>query len=111
MKSLAIAVFGVLALAPAAQAGTIYAGPPSQFFTSAVTIDQGETVSFTNLDVVQHDVTAVDKGPDGSPLFHTKLIGLGETAPVEGLDKVKAGQSYAFFCSVHPGMRGTLVVQ
>ena len=32
-------------------------------------------------------------------------------AEVEGLDQVKAGQSYGFFCSIHQGMRGTLVVR
>jgi plastocyanin len=76
-----------------------------------MTTKAGGPLSYVNLDVVQHDVVAADKGPDGNPLFRSKLIGLGESAPVEGLDKVKAGQSYAFFCSVHPGMRGTLIVQ
>jgi plastocyanin len=30
---------------------------------------------------------------------------------VEGVEKLQSGKSYAFFCSVHPGMRGTLIVQ
>jgi plastocyanin len=109
MKSLAMAVFGVLALAPAAQAATIYAGPPSQFFTSAVTIDQGETVSFTNLDAISHDVTAATKGADGKPLFATPLQGPGGTADVAGTQYLTTG-SYEFGCSIHPNMKGTLTV-
>jgi hypothetical protein len=53
----------------------------------------GGPLSFANIDVVQHDVVSVDPGPDGRPLFRTKLIGLAETAPVEGLDRVQAGRS------------------
>ncbi len=29
------------------------------------------SINFVNLDVAKHDVTAVDKGPDGKPLFKT----------------------------------------
>jgi plastocyanin len=109
MKGFAIAVFGFLALAPAAQAGTIYAGPPSQFFTSAVTIDQGEKVAFTNLDAISHDVTASSKGADGKPVFSTPLQGPGGTADVAGTEYLTTG-SYEFGCSIHPNMRGTLTV-
>ena len=51
------------------------------------------------------------RGRDGRPLFSTPLIGLGETAPVQGLDRVSAGQTYGFFCTLHPGMRGQLAVR
>ena len=57
-RGVVVSVVGLLASAPAALAGTVYAGPPSQFFTSSVTIDQGEAVTFTNLDFIAHDVTA-----------------------------------------------------
>ena len=71
----------------------------------------GGPLSFVNLDPVQHDVVSEAKGPDGRPLFASKLTGLGEVAPVNGLDKVSSGQTYPFFCSIHPGMRGNLVVR
>jgi hypothetical protein len=74
------------------------------YATPAVLMPKGGTLSYANIDVVQHDVVA----DDGS--FRSKLIGLAETAPVEGVEKLAVG-SYGFFCSVHPGMRGTLVVQ
>src|SRR3954469_9666176 len=109
MKGFAIAVFGLLALAPAAQAGTIYAGPPSQFFTGAVTIDQGEKVTFTNLDAISHDVTAASKDAGGKPLFGTPLQGPGGTADVAGTEYLTTG-AYDFGCSIHPNMKGTLTV-
>jgi polyvinyl alcohol dehydrogenase (cytochrome) len=81
------------------------------YATPAMTTQKGGPLTFLNLDNVQHDVVSVQKGPDGNPLFRSKLIGLAETAPVEGLDKVQSGQTYEFYCSVHPGMRGNLIVQ
>ena len=93
---------------------TIVAGPGATstgYATPVASTQVGGPLSFVNLDPVQHDVTAEMRGPDGRPLFASKLSGIGEVAPVEGLDKVQSGQSYAFLCSIHPGMRGTLVVR
>jgi plastocyanin len=75
------------------------------------TIDQGTVATFQNQDpsVTQHDVTAVDVGPSGQPLFRSATIGQGET-PVSGTNTLAPG-SYGFFCTVHAtGMVGTLVV-
>lgn len=93
---------------------SVVAGPgayASSYATPVVVTGVGGPVSFVNFDIAQHDVVATDKGSDGQPLFKSKLINFNETAPVEGLDKVKAGQTYGFFCSLHPGMRGQLVVR
>jgi plastocyanin len=96
------------------QAGpSIVSGPGAAstgYATPVMTTQTGGPLSYVNLDNVLHDVNSTQKGPDGLPLFHTKLIGLGESAPVEGLDKTPAG-TYEFFCSVHPGMRGQLIVR
>ena len=83
----------------------------TSYATPVATTSVGGSLNFVNLDVAKHDVTAVEKGPDGKPLFSTPLIDLGETAPVEGLDRVTSGQTYEFFCSIHPGMRGNLSVR
>ena len=94
--------------------GAIVAVPGSTYTTYAtpvMTTRPGGPLSFMNFDLPQHDVIADDKGPDGKPLFQSKLSGLGEVAPIEGLDNVKSGQTYGFFCSLHPGMRGSLIVQ
>src|SRR5439155_20734478 len=90
----------------------IAAGPGAQYTTYAtpvMVVGKGSKVSFTNADLPQHDVVSVDKGPDGQPLFRSKLVGIGEVTPVAGIEKVSAG-SYAFYCSIHPGMHGTVVV-
>jgi outer membrane protein assembly factor BamB len=92
---------------------TILSGPGAAstgYATPAMVDQQGGKVTYLNLDNVQHDVNSTLKGKDGRPLFQSKLIGLGESAPVVGADKVPAG-TYEFYCSVHPGMRGQLVVQ
>lgn len=93
---------------------SIVAGPgayATTYATPAVRTSVGGKVSFVNYDAAQHDVVAEEKGQDGQPLFSSKLIGFNQTAPVNGLDKVKSGQAYGFFCSLHPGMRGQLVVE
>jgi plastocyanin len=93
---------------------TIVAGPgayATTYATPLVTTTPGGQVTFANYDIAQHDVTAVDKGRDGQPLFRSKLIGFQQTAPVEGTNRVKSGQTYGFYCSLHPGMRGQLAVR
>jgi polyvinyl alcohol dehydrogenase (cytochrome) len=93
---------------------SVVAGPgayATTYATPAVTTSVGGPVSFVNFDIAQHDVVASDKGPDGRPLFRSKLVNFNENAPLEGLDRVESGRSYAFFCSLHPGMRGQLVVR
>ena len=95
-------------------ASAVVAGPGAVYTTYAtpiVTVEKGAPLSFVNLDAPQHDVVADEKGPDGRALFQSKLSGLGEVAPVEGMDRVQSGRQYGFFCSLHPGMRGTLVVR
>ena len=106
----ALLLGAALALAPTASADEqIAAGPPNRYLTPEVTIDQGEQVLFTNTDVADHDVLARDDGPGGKPLFRSELIGFGRTGPVEGTEYLTTG-SYAFFCSIHPQMEGTLNV-
>jgi hypothetical protein len=56
-------------------------------------------------------VVSDELAPDGQPLFRSRLSGIGEVVPVEGLDRVQSGRQYGFYCSIHPGMRGTLLVR
>jgi polyvinyl alcohol dehydrogenase (cytochrome) len=108
----------------------IVAGPQAQFagyLTPAmVASKQTGRVLYTNLDVVRHDVMqdvrtdgVASKGKDPwckrfakgkCPLFLAPLLGLGETAEVQGFKNTVPGRSYTFYCSLHPGMRGTLAV-
>ena len=110
----ALPLAAALAVAPAATAlaagsAQIVAGPGNQFVTTSAEVDQGGHVSFANRDVTSHDVTARDVGPDGAPLFRSALVAAGGEAPVTGVEYLAAG-SYAFYCSVHPQMTGTVRV-
>ena len=47
---------------------------------------------------------------DGAcPAFWSDWADLGETVTVLGLDQLAPGATYAFYCSIHPQMQGTLV--
>ena len=105
-----IGLLAVLVPAGAAHADErIQAGPSIRYTTPSVTVDQGERLTFQNLDVVGHDVTATQRGPDGRALFRTPVIGGGQEAFVEGSQFLTTG-SYGFVCSIHPEMTGTLNV-
>lgn len=91
-------------------------------------------LDFHNLDLNQHDVVADledetgevrldhvrphESAPwcehyeedDPCPLFWTDLISTGETVRVEGLEDAVPGTTYHFYCSIHPYMKGELVV-
>jgi outer membrane protein assembly factor BamB len=72
---------------------------------------KGSGLSYTNLDIVRHDVIADEKGPDGKPLFESALATVGQTVPVKGLENVESGKTYGFYCSLHRGMKAQLVVR
>jgi plastocyanin len=47
--------------------------------------------------------------PGTCPMLWSRLIGVGATTPVLGLEYVTSGQTYEFLCSIHRLMRGTLI--
>src|SRR5437763_16710995 len=100
---------GLAAVAPGALADKQVGAHPVDSYSGDVTMSQGETLTFQNLDLQNHDVTAGDKGSDGKPLFASPTIGFGQNAKVEGAQKLAPG-TYKFYCSVHPFMTATLTV-
>lgn len=72
-----------------------------QFGPGSITIKAGQSIEFANLDDVQHSATA----DDGS--WDTGLMGQGEKKTITFS---KAG-TYAYHCSVHPNMHGTVIVK
>ncbi|MEM7285294.1 MAG: cupredoxin domain-containing protein [Actinomycetota bacterium] len=70
-------------------------------FGGQTTVSTGQTVTVANADGAPHTLTAVD----GS--FDTGVIQGGASAT---LTAPLAPGSYAFFCSLHPSMTGTLTV-
>ena len=85
--------------------------PCCSYGKASFTIDEGAVATFQNEDpgVQPHDVTAVDNGRNGKPLFSSAMINVGQ-APVNGTASLGAG-TYRFYCTVHPTqMAGELVV-
>jgi len=93
----------VLALASPAAASTHavmiqhYAYSPA-----ALSVDQGDTVTWTNMDSVQHDVT-VTSGPTS---FHSPMLAQGQSWSF----RFTTAGAYSYICSVHPDMRASVTV-
>jgi plastocyanin len=105
----ALAASALALTAPAALADKeIQAQPTNRFVPTNLSIDQGERVTFRNVDLAPHNVVGQD-GPDGKPLFASKTIETNETAVVEGTQYLTTG-FYAFRCTIHQGMVGRLEV-
>jgi plastocyanin len=79
-------------------------GPYSQFLGDIPIFENPSTAD------APHNVTSTAKGPDGGPLFRSRTIAAGDTAPVAGAQYLEGG-AYPFFCTLHgPSMSGTLTV-
>lgn len=97
------------------------------FLPPIVVVEEGEPITFTNADIAPHDFVAdghylsrkaarkvkwcsgFDKGK--CPLFWSQKVGTGESTEVEGLGRLRSGSEYMFMCTVHPNMKGTLIVR
>lgn len=120
----------VLAASAPAHAAVAAAVPGSfaaGFATPVVVAAQGEGITFVNADPAPHNFVAdgvylskkeakkarwcTSFSAKSCPLFWSPTVAAGETTEVEGLARLEAGQQYPFFCSLHPGMKGTLVVR
>ncbi len=129
-----------LSFAPAHAASTdIVAGPfgveTGYFTTPAALVQRGDTAVFRNIDLSVHSLESEAFGSDARawcglidptrpesatnprayplgrcPLFWAERIGSRATYPVQGLDAVEPGRSYAFRCGLAQNMRGLLVV-
>jgi plastocyanin len=71
------------------------------FSPQAIVVPVGATVTWTNQDVEQHTVTAVDRSFDSDALNQGQSFGFKFT---------KAG-TYHYQCLIHPQMTGTVVVR
>lgn len=110
--------------------GTVTTVPFNTYLPETVLVSRSLGLRYVNLDTARHDVVALeDRRPDGSaawcaefenpedpasedcPLFWSPLIpGGGSETPVLGLEDTKPGQSYAYYCSIHTSMKGTIEV-
>jgi len=113
-------------------------GPAAKFWgyiTPLLVVEKGGELTYTNLDVEKHDLVH-DADSDGfggpkkmpwckrqpadghhhhhgsaCPVFWSDQIGLGQSTQVLGLKNLKPGTLYTFFCTLHHGMRGTLIAR
>jgi len=87
--------------APAAAASQAIQITDSAFGTAALTVQVGDTVTWTNADDRPHTVTSQDGAFDSGNLDEGGTFSFTFTA---------AG-TYAYLCEYHPDMRATIVVQ
>ena len=130
LRAVALACLLVLLVAVPASAAVVATGPGgfvAGFLPPVVVIEEGEGITYANVDVAPHDFVAdghfIPKkaarkvkwcsgfDPGKCPLFWSPKIGAGETTEVEGLERLTSGDQYNFLCTVHPNMKGTLVVR
>lgn len=130
LSSALLTAFFLAAAAPVAGAAVVTTGPGgfvAGFVPPVVVIAEGEDITYANADIAPHNFVALEDFyrkkkakkvewcsgyPKGKcPLFWSQTIGAGETTEVLGLENVESGESYVFYCSVHPNMQGTLTVQ
>jgi LPXTG-motif cell wall-anchored protein len=72
-----------------------------QFTPAQITVDQGDTVTWTNNGPTAHSATA----PDGS--FDTGILQAGQSAS-HSFDQPG---TFSYICTPHPNMHGTIVVR
>ena len=113
VRGAAIAAFAcalVLAAPDALAGSSITAVKRDRFSSRTVTIAQGQVAILHNLDIDLHNVTSDRLASGGhAALFASTTIGPGASAAINGTQYLRSGR-YTFSCTLHPFMRGTLVV-
>jgi LPXTG-motif cell wall-anchored protein len=69
-----------------------------KFVPKEITVDVGDTVTFTNEDTAEHNAIAEDDS------FRTSTFGEGESESVT----ISEAGSYPYFCSLHANMEGRI---
>jgi plastocyanin len=68
----------------------------------------GAVVIWKNRDRVRHNAASIRRRANGQRLFRTRLIGFRGEATARA---PRARGTYRYLCTIHPRMRGTLVVR
>ncbi|HVE46971.1 MAG TPA: cupredoxin domain-containing protein [Acidimicrobiales bacterium] len=101
-----LAALGVVPAPPGASAVTgAVTAVGFRFVPASVTVLEGDTLEFVNLDSAPHDVVSVEV----PPLFQSDLVAGPATTTVRGVEALEPGD-YPFFCTVHNNMEGVLSV-
>jgi plastocyanin len=94
---------GIVALSVAPATATDHRVTIQQYAygPSSMSVSQGDTVTWTNLDTVEHDVV-VTRGPAS---FRSPLLSKGQSWS----HTFTSPGTYSYICSVHPEMRAAIV--
>jgi plastocyanin len=71
------------------------------FVPATITISAGQSITWTNTDPVDHTTTSNDRVWDSGPLSPNATFSMTFSQP----------GTYAYECTIHPFIRGTVVVQ
>ena len=90
--------------------GSSIQGNPD-FDPDELTVKKGDTILVDNVDTMPHSVTNGESAtdPNSAKIFDTGMIMGGESAELQ-TSNVDAG-TYPYYCSVHPYMSGSLIVE
>ena len=70
-----------------------------QFTPAAITVHKGDKITFVNHDMVTHDVTEAGKAWTSASL------------PADASWEMTVTQSADYYCTIHPVMKGKIVVE
>ena len=111
-------------LSGAGVSSTVTTVPFNTYAPKTLVVSRSLGLKYVNFDTARHDVVALEAKRQNTtaswcttfdegtcPLFWTPLIpGGGTETPVLGLKDTKVGESYRFYCTIHPYMVGDLQV-
>jgi plastocyanin len=69
-----------------------------KFIPGEITVRKGDVIVWTNKDVVVHDIT------DENKKWRSQPVQIGKSW------KMTVKESSAYFCSIHPMMKGKIIV-
>jgi len=92
-----------LTVAPAAASTHTVLIKQYAYTPASLTVDEGDTVTWTNQDTVQHDVM-ITAGP---AMVHSPMLSKGQSWS----HTFGAAGSYSYVCSVHPDMVASITVR
>ena len=92
-------LLGVLAAGPVLAADASVTIADSAFAPGTVTVSEGDSVTWTNQDAIDH--TATGSG------FDTEALGTGESSTIT----FDTAGTFAYACAIHPTMTGEVIVE